>query len=157
MTIAICHFIRFKTKAGAYQEGYNFQNFFVGQDRTRGGVVYQFAPIGVTFGAGAKGGDRSDAALVSASDLLAVNRFVEASNQEWLVEISAVLVNPTNLALGNQITRETWIAARPELDTEKAVLRLLSPLDAVEQQVPKRTLSSRLVGSIPTTGAISVS
>jgi hypothetical protein len=156
MTVAICHFIRFKTKQGSYQEGYNFQNFFINQERTRSGVVYQFAPIGVTSGAGAKGGDRSDAALVTASDLLAVNRFVEAANSDWLCEISAVLVNPTNLALGNQITRETWVCSRPVLDTDKAVLRLLSPLDAVEQQVPKRTLSSHLVGSIPTTGAISV-
>jgi hypothetical protein len=157
MSVAICHFIRFKTKAGIYQEGYNLQNFFVNQERTRGGITYQFAPYAVTAGAGAKGGDRSDAAIASAADLLAVNRFVEACDQDWLCEISSVLVNPTDLALGNQITRETWVCARPELDTEKSVLRLASPLDAVEAQVPKRTLSSRLVGSIPATGNIAVS
>jgi hypothetical protein len=156
MTVAVCHFIRFKTKTGVYQGGYNFQNFFINEERTRSGVVHAFAPYGVTIGAGARGGDRSDAALVAASDLLAVNRFVEAADNEWLVEVSAVLVNPVNLALGSQITRETWVAARPELTPERAVLRLISPLDAVETQVPKRTLSSRLVGSIPTTGAISV-
>ena len=35
-------------------------------------------------------------------------------------------------------------------------MRLTSPLDAVKAQIPRRTLSTALVGALPTSGALVV-
>lgn len=155
MTIALCNFIKFKSSAGVDVPGYAFQNFFINETRGHNNVQYLFAPFAASTGAGTKGGDRSDAALVAPSYPLAVNLFVEACQQRYLLEIKAVLLDPETYAEISTITTETWMCARPELNTERAVLRLSSPLDAVDGQVPRRVISSALVGNVPTTGAIS--
>lgn len=157
MSIAICNFIRFKSKTGDYIEGYNFQNFFVDQRRERNGITFFYAPLAVTAGAGTKGGDRSDSALVTVPGPLAMNLFVEAVRNDWLCEISVTLLDPETFTEQLQITVETWTCSKPETSTERCILRLASPLDAVDGQVPGRTLSSVLVGSLPSTGALSVS
>jgi hypothetical protein len=157
MTIAICHFVRFLGSSGSPISGYNFQNFFVNQLSTYQSVSYNFAPIGVTAGAGTKGGDRGDAVLVAPSYPLVANLFAEACKSSWLCQITMVLLDPQTYATVQQITQETWICSRAEINTERATLRLASPLDAVDAHVPKRTLSSKLVGSLPSTGAITVS
>jgi hypothetical protein len=55
------------------------------------------------------------------------------------------------------ITTENWRVASYNLDVTKVVLRLTSPLDAVKAQVPRRTLSTNLVGALPTSGALVLS
>lgn len=155
MTVAFCNYVRFKSPDGQYVAGYDFQNFFVGERRTRGDVTYLFAPFAVTPGAGTKGGDRSDSALVAPIDRLSAALFREACEQSWLCEITVTLLDPETFAEITQITTETWTCSRPELSFERAVLRLASPLDAVDSQVPRRTLSSLLVGSLPSSGSLS--
>lgn len=155
MTVAFCNYVRFKSKDGEYIAGYNFQNFFVNETRLRADTVYLFAPFAVTPGAGTKGGDRSDSALVSATTPLSVNLFREACDNRWLCEITVTLLDPETFSEVSQITTETWTCSRLELNTERAVLRLASPLDAADTQIPRRTLSSVLVGSLPTSGSIS--
>lgn len=158
MTIAICNYIRFRS-AGEYVSGYDFQNFFVGERRLRDDVTYVFAPFAVTPGAGTKGGDRSDSAVVAPANPLAINLFIEACNARWLCEITVALLDPETFDEQFVITTETWVCSRPEINigNESAVLRLTSPLDAVDGQLPRRTLSSSLVGSLPSTGSLSVS
>lgn len=158
MTIAICNYIRFRSD-GQYLAGYDFQNFFIGEARTRGDVTYLFAPFAVAPGAGTKGGDRSDSAVVAPANPLSVNLFVEACNVRWLCEIAVALLDPETFEEQFLITTETWVCNRPEIDVgnQTAVLRLSSPLDAVDGQLPRRALSSRLVGNLPATGSLSVS
>lgn len=148
MTIAICNFVSFSG-------GFYFQNFFSGQTRTYGGNSHIFAPFGVTSGAATKGGDRSDAAIVAPNYPIAANLFVEACQERWLCTIDTVLLDPETYAQVQLITSETWVSSRAELNIERAVLRLSSPLDAVDAQVPKRVLNAALVGNVPATGQIS--
>lgn len=157
MAIAICNFIRFKANGGGYISGYNYQNFYVDQLRTYQSVSYLYAPFAVSTGAGTKGGDRSDAAIAAPPYPLSINLFVEATQQNWLCEIKSVLLDPETYDTVQQITSEVWVCSRPEITVERAALRLASPLDAVDSHIPKRTLSSKLVGSLPSTGSISVS
>lgn len=156
MTIAICNYIRFKTFGGVYVSGYDFQNFSINEPRIRDGVTYMFAPYAVTSGAGAKGGDRSESAVVAPTYNIAVDLFTEVCLNNYYCEIATVLLDPTTFADVQLITQETWVCSRPEFNTERAVLQLASPLDAVDAQIPKRALSSALVGSIPATGSLSV-
>jgi hypothetical protein len=155
VTVAITCYVRFKTKAGAYLESYAFQNFFVSETRRFNDIDYMFAPFGVTSGAGSKGGDRTDAAIVAPLSPVTVNLFTEACEAGWLCEIRSVLLDPDTYEDVQQITLETWLCSKPEITTERAVLRLASPLDAVDTQIPKRMLNTRLVGSLPSTGSIS--
>jgi hypothetical protein len=156
MTVAITYYVRFKTKTGAYVESYAFQNFFVGETKRFNDIDHLYAPFGVTSGAGSKGGDRTDAALVAPLSPVTVNLFTEACEQRWLCEIRSVLLDPDTYEHVQQITLETWLCAKPEINTERAVLRLSSPLDAVDTQIPKRMLNTRLVGSLPSSGTLSV-
>lgn len=160
MSIAICNYVRFKqftNSPSAYIAGYDFQNFSIGESRVRNGITHLFAPFGVTSGAGTRGGDRSEAAIVSPTYQLAVNLFTEACINNYLCEIATVLLDPETFSDVQTITTETWVCSRPEFNTERAVLQLASPLDAVDAQIPKRALSSVLVGNLPATGALSVS
>lgn len=157
MSVVICNYIRFRSN-GQYLPSYNFQNFFIGETKARGDVSYLFAPFAVTPGAGTKGGDRSDSAVVAPANPLVVNLFVEACNNRWLCEIAVTLLDPETFAEQVLITTETWVCSYPEFNVgnNTASLRLASPLDAVDSQVPRRTLSSRLVGSLPSTGSLTV-
>jgi hypothetical protein len=73
------------------------------------------------------------------------------------LEIKTVSLNPVTFANDSLIRTELWRVARYELDTNRIVIRLNSPLDAIRDQVPKRYLSSKLVGSLPSTGSLILS
>lgn len=171
--IGVCNFVSFY--AGTTRTAYNFQNFFVNEtknfyDHVSGSTIaYTFAPFAVTANAGTRGGDRSDAAIVAPSDAIVVNLFVEACASRWMCQIITVareLGQSGEPATVEELstyqpymenTREMWMCSRPEINPERAVLRLASPLDAVDGQVPRRVLNNSLVGSIPFTGNITAS
>lgn len=152
MTIAICNFIRFKNRGGAYTS-YAYQNFFIGESRTYQGTSYNFLPFALASSAGKKGGDRSNNALACPANPISVNIFAEACDKGWLLEAKTVEVDPLTLSLQALITSELWFASSMELpDVQRSVLQLSSPIDAVNGQVPRRYLSSALVGALPTSG-----
>lgn len=154
MAVAICNFIRFKNRGSSYTS-YAYQNFFVNSNRSYSGVSYTFLPFGIGGGAGKKGGDRSNSVLACASNAISVNVFAEACDKGWLLEVKTVEVDPLTLSLQALISSELWFASSMESDTERTLLQLASPLDAVGGEVPRRYLSSTLVGALPTTGNLS--
>lgn len=151
MSIAICNFMRLKERSGT-ATSYAYQNFFINETRSYQGVSYGFLPFGLTTGAGKKGGDRSSNALTAPLSPISVNIFAEACDKGWLVEVKTVEVDPITLSLLSPITSEQWFCISLGVDVQRAVLQLASPLDAVNGQVPRRYLSSNLVGSLPTSG-----
>jgi hypothetical protein len=153
--LAFVHYARFKTATGA-NTSFAYQNFSVNQTRNYSGVTYQFVPFAVSTGAGSKGGDRSEAALAAGANEITVNIFAEAVESRWFLEIKTVSLNPVTFADDSLIRTELWRVARYELDTNRIVIRLNSPLDAIRDQVPKRYLSSKLVGSLPSTGNLTL-
>lgn len=157
-SFAFVNYARFTQRDGsATSPVYAYQNFSVNQTRTYGGVTYQFAPFAVSTGAGSRGGDRSEATLGAGTNAITVNIFAEAVNSNWLLELKTVSLNPDTFADSTLIRTEIWRVARYELDNEKILLRLTSPLDAVRDQAPNRFLSTRLVGALPTSATLVVS
>jgi hypothetical protein len=152
---AFVNYIRFKTQANAYT-GTPYQNFSVNQSRTYGSVTYNFAPFAVSSGGGSRGGERSNAALVAGKDAISVNLFAEAVQNRYILEIKTVSLDPLTFADEALISTETWRIASYETDTTAITMRLTSPLDAVKAQIPRRTLSTELVGALPTSGALSL-
>ena len=155
-TFAFVNYSRFLTAAGA-PTAYAYQNFSINQSRTYGGVTYQFAPFGYTLGAGSKGGDRSDSSLVAGLDQISVNLFAEAVEARYLLEVKTVSLDPETFADDAPIRIELWRVAQYEMDTERVVLKLSSPLDATKSDIPKRRLSTKLVGALPSTGSLEIS
>lgn len=152
---AFVNYSRFLTKDGV-PTPYAYQNFSINETRVYNGVTYNFAPFGYTLGAGSKGGDRSDSALVAGLDAISVNLFAEAVENRYLLEIKTVSLDPENFTDDVLIRTELWRVAQYEMDTQKVSLRLSNPLDATKSDIPKRRLSTKLVGALPTTGSLVV-
>ena len=155
-TFAFVNYSRFLTSAGV-ATAYAYQNFSINQSRVYGGTTYKFAPFAYTLGAGSKGGDRSESDLVAGLDPISVNLFAEAVENRYLLEVKTVSLNSETFADDALIRSELWRVAQYEMDTERIVLRLLSPLDATKSDVPKRRLSTKLVGALPNTGSLVIS
>ena len=153
---AFVNYVRFKTQADAYT-GTPYQNFSINESRTYSGVTYSFAPFAISSGGGARGGDRSNASLVAGTDALSVNLFAEAVQNRYMLEIKTVSLDPLTFADEALVASEIWRVASYDMDSSRVVLKLTSPLDAVKAQVPRRTLSTALVGALPTSGALVVS
>jgi len=153
---AFVNYIRFKTQADGYT-GTPYQNFSINESRTYSGVTYSFAPFAISSGGGARGGERSNASLVAGTDALSVNLFAEAVQNRYMLEIKTVSLDPLTFADEALVASEIWRVASYDMDSSRVVLKLTSPLDAVKAQVPRRTLSTALVGALPTSGALVVS
>ncbi len=154
MTVTIVQYARFRTKAGTYT-GAPYQNFFINEAKTYNSVSYAYAPFVVAINPGTKGGDRSENVIAAPANAITLNLFAEAVQAGWLLEIHSVELNPETLEQVGLISSDLWRVARMESDEETVTLRLMSPLDAVRAQVPRRVLSAYLVGALPTSATIS--
>ena len=160
---AFCNYVKFLEPSGSsYAEtNYYFQNFTINGTRSRGGDTYIFAPFALATGGGEKGGDRSANTLgigvsTEAGSTIILNLFKQAVKDRWLLKVETVSLNISSFADDLLVSTETWRIASYQMDTQLIRLQLISPLDAVRSQVPRRKLSEDLVGALPTTGQISI-
>ena len=160
---AFCNYIKFVEPSGStyVDTSYYFQNFSVNATRTRNTQTYSFAPFALSTGGGEKGGDRSSNVLgIGASTeigtTIILNLFKQAVDQRWLLVVETVSLDITTFADDLLISTENWRVASYQMDTKIIKLQLVSPLDAVKSQVPRRKLNEELVGALPTTGQISI-
>lgn len=160
---AFCNYVKFLEPSGSsYTEtSYYFQNFTINGTRSRGGDTYVFAPFALATGGGEKGGDRSSNTLgigasSEAGSTIILNLFKQAVEDRWLLVVETVSLNVSTFADDLLVSTETWRVASYQMDTKLIKLQLISPLDAVKGQVPRRKLSESLVGALPTTGQISI-
>ena len=160
---AFCNYVKFLEPSGSsYTEtSYYFQNFTINGTRSRGGDTYVFAPFALATGGGEKGGDRSSNTLAigassEAGSTIILNLFKQAVEDRWLLVVETVSLNASTFADDLLVSTETWRVASYQMDTKLIKLQLISPLDAVKGQVPRRKLSESLVGALPTTGQISI-
>lgn len=153
---AFVNYARFMVNAST-ATAYAYQNFSVNVTRAYAGVTYSFLPFAVSTGAGSKGGDRSEAVLGAGTNEISVNIFAEAVQSRWLLELKTVSLDITDFSDDALIRSELWRVASYDMDTEKVLLKLTSPLDAVRSDVPRRVLSTELVGALPSSGSLVVS
>lgn len=158
---AFCNYVKFLEPINSsYAEtSYYFQNFTINGTRSRGGDTYVFAPFALATGGGEKGGDRSANTLgigasSKAGSTIILNLFKQAVEERWLLQVETVSLNVSTFADDLLVSTETWRVASYQMDTNLIKLQLISPLDAVKGQVPRRKLSEKLVGALPTTGQI---
>ncbi len=156
MSIALGTYIKLVTN-DQDATGYAFQNFHVGEVRNYNGTNYMYGGFGFS------GGTLDlEAGNVSASLFLAVNEldlvvFKQAADDRWLIEIRTVWLNPDSLDETGTHSEELYAVTGFEHDTSRLSVRLGNPLDAVSQNAPRRVLTQKLVGSLPSTGNINLS
>ena len=150
--IALTTFVRI-TDANGVSQG-RYQNGKVGQ------VIrledQDFAFLSFLYAGAAKNrtGDNLEAALTLACNKLAMGIAAEAVTKKWMVEVISCSMHPETWEVGRVLTREHWVAAAMSYDPSQVEVILSSAIDAVGATAPTRTLTSKLVGSLPLTGAI---
>lgn len=158
MGVELGHYIQFKYRSsGDPVPGQAYQNMFLGETRVYEGVSYTSAPYLVGGHNASRGGDRGRGTLVGSGDDLSIAIAAEAILNKYLVNIKTVILgrNAQNEFFeASTLISELWACSGGGSDVSKATIQLFSPLDAVQNQFPKRVLNQYLVGSVPSTGSI---
>jgi hypothetical protein len=162
--LTLAHYLRFLSRGFSGDSDYipnkSFQNFFANETRTFGGATYQFAPFRMQEITSARGGETPESSIVTVPSPLTLGIVGEAAQKGWLAEIKTVLItvtegSPPTFTEGATLTETVWSCASMTAQIDTAVtLRLTSGFDLIQAQVPRRALSSYLVGGLPTSGAI---
>lgn len=154
MTIAIGTYIHYLTFEGQEIEGLAFQNFHVNEVREWKGREYMFAGFGYSGMTVDLQGGNVTASIQFAMNELSVNHAQQASDERWVIEVETIFLDPAQLTEQKEFQTDRFGVVGFEHDTLRLSLRLSSALDSVLADVPRRRLSERLVGNLPSTGNI---
>ena len=152
MLVALTIFVTTTNAAGVVQGRY--QNSTPGQAIRLDGYDFSFLSFIYSGAAKTRTGDNIEAEMTLASNQLAMSYAAEAVQGKWTVEVISCSMNPKDFSVGRKLTREVWLAAGMSYDPEKITVLLSSGIDAVGASAPARTLTSKLVGALPSTGSI---
>jgi hypothetical protein len=184
MALALAQYIRFRRKVGnavEYIPGFSFQNYFVAEIRMVGDVDYAFAPFIFSGTVSTDGSEMSESSIVMMEDSLSVPLAMQASLDRWLVEVKTVAISvkspdsqlqvpgmvdlqPSFFDEAGVLSTQIWkcgAALKQYTEGENGesigtiTIPLMNALDATRRSVPGRVLTESLVGSAPSTGAIS--
>ncbi len=139
------------------QTGYSFQNFFQGETRTYDGDSYTFGAFGFSGGTLDLEGGNISATMIFAVSQLSVAVFGQAAQDKWLAQIRTVWLEPDTFKETSQHSEELYAITGIGHDNSQLSVRLGSPLDAVQANLPRRVLTTSLVGELPSTGSINLS
>ncbi len=154
--LAIGTYIKLLNKDGS-PAGYTFQNFHYGENRNYNGSSYMYGAFGFSGGTVDLEAANINASMIFSVNSLSLSVFQQAVEQRWLVEIRTVWLDPDTLQEGSTYGEEVYQITGLEHDSLQLSVRLGSPLDAVSQNVPRRVLTQKLVGALPSTGNINLS
>lgn len=153
--IAIGTYVKLIDATGV-DTGFNFQNFFQGEERFYNGDTYIFGGFGFSGGTLDLEGGNISASLIFALNDLSLSVFKQAAEEFWLIQIRSVWLDPSTFEEGSTFGEELYAVTGFSHDSSRLSVRLSSPLDAVQENAPRRTLNSLLVGELPSTGQISL-
>ena len=136
--------------------GYQFQNFFQGETRSYAGDEYMFGAFGFSGGTLDIEGANIQATLVFALNELSFAVLGQAVDDMWLAQIRTVWLEPDTLDESSQHSEELYAVTGLSHENSRLSVRLGSPLDAVQANLPRRVLTTALVGELPSTGQINL-
>ncbi len=137
--------------------GFRFQNFFQGETRTYDGDRYTFGAFGFSGGTLDLEGGNISASMVFVLNELSLSVFSQAATERWLAQIRTVWLEPDTFNETSQHSEELYAITGINHDNSQLSVRLGSPLDAVQSKLPRRVLTTALVGELPSTGQINLS
>lgn len=146
MQYALGHYLRLKQQNGAINA---YQNFFVKSEVTYQGYLHSFLPFGFSGISVNRQGDNVDAALAFPNNELSRAWTAQAALEYWTAFIDVVLINPDNASASTILHTYAGAVSSGAWDESSVNLRLNSVLDAVNGNVPNRSLHQGLVGRLP--------
>ena len=149
MGIAIGTFVNFNDE-------YFFQNFFPDKTRKYEGDKYLFAGFGYGGSTTDIQAGNLDSQLVFNVNEISLSLANEAVEKNWIVTVKTVWLNERTLKERKNFTTDVFQAVGYEHDNLRLTIELSSPLDAVTAEAPRRRLTQSLVGSMPSSGDISL-
>jgi hypothetical protein len=151
--VALTTFFTISDSSGVVQG--RFQNSTPGQVIRLDGFEFPYLSFIYSGAAKNRTGDNLEAEMTLAINQLAMSYAAEAVQKKWTVVVESCSMNPNDFSVGRKLTREVWLAAGMGYDSERVNVLLSSGIDAVGASAPARTLTSKLVGALPSTGQIS--
>ena len=150
---AFGHAVRI-SPSGAKATIKQFQNFFIGKQVTHRGSEYGFAPFGFSGVTVNRTGDGLEATLVFPNNEVTRGWADTVIDENYLIEVDVLIIEDIDSDTGpkaehtivhsytGQVTGGQW-------DNVSLNLELSSVLDAVGTDVPRRSLTQKLVGNLP--------
>ena len=138
---------------------FRFQNFFINKRLTHNGDEYQFVPFGFSGVTVNRTGDGMEASLVFPNNELTRRWALDAVNYSWLMEVEVLIIEDSDPESGltashttvhtytGQVTGGQW-------DNVSLNIEVGSVLDAVGTDVPRRSLTQRMVGNLPSSNSV---
>lgn len=138
---------------------FRFQNFFISKQLTHGGAEYRFVPFGFSGVTVNKTGDGMDASLVFPNNDLSRSWGVKAIEGSYLMEVEVLIIEDSDPDSGLTATHTTVHTYTGQVtdgqwDNTSLSLELSSVLDAVGTDVPRRSLTQRMVGNLPISNSV---
>ena len=144
---AFGHVVRIKRKAETL---HRFQNFFIGTEATYDSATYLFVQFGFSGVTVNRTGDGLEASLVFPNNTLSRGLADTAISDNYVVEVEVLLVDSDDASgTHNSIHSFVGQVVSGQWDNVSLNLQLSSVLDAVGTDVPRRSLTQRLVGNLP--------
>ena len=146
-------YINFITFAGV-DTNYSFQNYHNDSVRVYNSRNYLHAGFGYTGATLDIGAANLEAELVFVASEVMYNIAQLAYDNEWLVQIATVWLDPITEAETNNVLNEVYAVTSWATNNIELSLSLSSPLDAQRAELPARVLSREIAGDLPPTGTI---
>ena len=118
------------------------------------GQNYYYLPFIFSGASRTRTGDNLSASLILANNILAMNHAKQAVERQWFVRVAVCVVDPTSFAHKRTLTDESWLAASMAYDPETIEVVLSSAIDSVGSNAPNRTITTTMVGALPSSSNI---
>lgn len=132
---------------------HKFQNWYVHEEADN----YTFLPFGFSGAIFTSDGENITAAIVLPIDGMARSWAQEAIRDQWIASIEVSLFNDDKTQEPQKLHSYVGQVSSSSWDETSIQLELSTVLDAVRNDVPRRSLHQKLVGRLPTTGNIALS
>ncbi len=129
---------------------FKFQNFFISQEMTFDSNKYTFVPFGFSGVTVNRTGDGLEATLVFPNNDLTRSWAVTSIRDHYVIEVDVLIVD-SDSATGSHTRVHGYIGqvVGGNWDNVSLNLQLSSVLDAVGTDIPRRSLTRKLVGNLP--------
>ena len=135
---------------------YRYQNYFVGDNSTFGGLTYGFAPFQVNGGVSSLNGDNLQIQVLFPANKIALRLLdVAEGNRKSLLTLYTRTVN-RNGQVSNAGPTEQFIGLGASIGLDTIELRFNTAADSVASNFPAQRLNQENVGILPLDSALSL-
>jgi len=118
------------------------------------GGYYYYLPFIFSGASRTRTGDNLSSSLILANNMLAMNHAKQAVERQWFIRVAVCVVDPSNFTYKRTLTDESWLAASMGYDPESISIELSSAIDSVGSNAPNRTITTQMVGALPSSSNI---